>query len=55
MWHWVARGNIQQISYILQTEQHRAHAVLLQECNVFLRMGACVWSMRPDSVEELER
>ena len=22
MWHWVARGNIQQISYILQTDQH---------------------------------
>ena len=22
MWQWVARGNIQQISYIPQTEQH---------------------------------
>ena len=29
MWHWVARGNIQQISF-------RAHAAPLGECNYYM-------------------
>ena len=29
MWQWVARGNIQQISYILQTEQHEPEGRML--------------------------
>ena len=29
MWHWVARGNIQQISYIPQTEQHSPFGLML--------------------------
>ena len=28
-WQWVARGNIQQISYILQTEQHSPFGLML--------------------------
>ena len=33
MWQWVARGNIQQISNILQTEQHSPFGLML------LRLG----------------
>ena len=33
MWHWVARGNIQQISYIPQTEQNSPLGLML------LRLG----------------
>ena len=33
MWQWVARGNIQQISYIPQTEQHSPFGLML------LRLG----------------
>ena len=33
MWHWVARGNVQQISYIPQTEQHSPFRLML------LRLG----------------
>ena len=33
MWHWVARGNIQQINYIPQTEQHLPFRLML------LRLG----------------
>ena len=29
MWHWVARGNTQQISYIPQTEQHLPFVLML--------------------------
>ena len=29
MWQWVARGNIQQISYIPQTEQHLPFRLML--------------------------
>ena len=29
MWQWVARGNIQQISYIPQTEQHSPFGLML--------------------------
>ena len=29
MWQWVARGNIQQISYISQTEQHLPFKLML--------------------------
>ena len=29
MWQWVARGNIQQISYIPQTEQHLPFGLML--------------------------
>ena len=29
MWQWVARGNIQQISYIPQTEQHSPFELML--------------------------
>ena len=29
MWYWVARGNIQQISYIPQTEQHSPFGLML--------------------------
>ena len=46
MWHWVARGNIQQISYIPQMEQHSpfglmllwAHAAPSGECNCYDRL-----------------
>ena len=33
MWQWVARGNIQQISYIPQTKQHSPFGLML------LRLG----------------
>ena len=40
MWYWVPRSNIQQISYIPQTEQYspfaRAHAASSGECNYYL-------------------
>ena len=29
MWQWVARGNIQQMSYIPQTEQHSLFGLML--------------------------
>ena len=29
MWYWVGRGNIQQISYIPQTEQHSPFGLML--------------------------
>ena len=47
MWYWVCRGNIQQIDYIPQTEQHSpfglmllwVNAVLSEECNYYLQGG----------------
>ena len=39
MWQWVARGNIQQIGYVISPDRTafalRAHGVPCGECNLF--------------------
>ena len=40
MWQWVARGNIQQISYIPKTEQHSPFG--LMECHYYVCLCVCV-------------
>ena len=45
MWYWVTRGNIQQISYIPQTEQHSPfglHAAPSGEFNYYVHVCVCV-------------
>ena len=45
MWHLVTRGNIQQISYIPQTEQHLPIGLMPApsgECNYYVCVCACV-------------
>ena len=42
MWHSVARGNIQQISYIPQTEQHKPFGLMLLRLRNVTIMCVCV-------------
>ena len=42
MWQWVARGNIQQISYIPQTEQHSPFGLMLLRLGNVTTMCVCV-------------
>ena len=42
MWQWVARGNIQQISYIPQTEQHSPFGLMLLHLGNVTIMCVCV-------------
>ena len=42
MWQWVARGNIQQISYIPQTEQHLPFGLMLFCLGNVTTMCVCV-------------
>ena len=42
MWQWVARGNIQQISYIPQTEQHSPFGLMLLCLGNVTIMCVCV-------------
>ena len=42
MWHWVARGNIQQISYIPQAEQHSPFGLMLLRLGNVTIMCVCV-------------
>ena len=42
MWYWVARGNIQQISYIPQTEQHLPFGLMLLRLGNLTIMCMCV-------------
>ena len=45
MWHWVARGNTQQISYIPQTEQHLPFGLMLLHLgNVTIHLSLLVAS-----------
>ena len=42
MWQWVARGNIQQISYISQMEQHSPFGLMLLCLGNVTTMCVCV-------------
>ena len=42
MWQWVARGNIQQISYIPQTEQHLPFGLMLHRLGNVTNVCVCV-------------
>ena len=47
MWHWVVRGNIQQISYTPQTEQHLPLGLMLLRLGnvyipVYISVRVCV-------------
>ena len=49
MWQGVARGNIQQMSYILQTEQHLPSG----ECNYYMYVSQSIYlSIKNEGEEE---
>ena len=53
MWQWVARGNIQQISYIPQTEQHSPFGLMLLRLGnvtvicMYVCMYVCMYKFKP--------